>query len=543
MNYMSQPWAAYCGDRCKLPMGKYWFDQMTKSKIIRDQKLWSLKKRPKGLIEFSDRPYFPDGPISWEIDGLNFNHHRRELPPASKKIIRDTEDNHATLIHKGGFKFSKSFIKNGKFCELRKVFWKPAKTYVALKTYTKAELSTRIKKDILNELTLLRKFKHMYILAYFGVIETKWKMYHVFEWMHNGHLLEYLKNQQGPLEFEMVQKMFAQLVSAVSFIHDSSYVHRDIKLENILVGKKGDIRLSGFRHAISGFAFNKNADNTSWPKTTAVVGAILYISPEALIDIPFNAMLNDVWAMGVILFALLFRKFPFHNTSRGECARLIRTGFSLPKGRPCPQEAKDVLEAIFSREAKRIRSYQLPDMPWLSGQKASKSQRPVVVQAKDAMKQLNKVINAGTQKSVIMPEEILKENDLARLRDADIKEKHALLCKAQSKYDLFSHVRPDYYFNIPPQLWGDFAALGEEIDGARIIRTNVGKTKNNSDTTKHMKRIFEFTAPLVDSDSLHPSYSIQNEELQRKENNVSTLFTKADFGQKLISQVPSVIPM
>lgn len=67
----------------------------------------------------------------------------------------------------------------------------------------------------------------------------------MLEYCQGDELYNYLLNK-GPLEPSKVQRIFTQLVGAVSYVHNKSCVHRDLKLENILLDKHGDVKLVDF---------------------------------------------------------------------------------------------------------------------------------------------------------------------------------------------------------------------------------------------------------------------------------------------------------
>lgn len=112
-----------------------------------------------------------------------------------------------------------------------------------------------------------------------------------------------LKN--GALRVEKVQKIFTQLVGAVSYVHNLSCVHRDLKLENILLDKHENVKLCDF-----GFT-REYEGKASYLQTFC--GTVCYSAPEMLKGEKYAGEKVDVWSLGVILYALLCGELPFDD--------------------------------------------------------------------------------------------------------------------------------------------------------------------------------------------------------------------------------------
>jgi serine/threonine protein kinase len=117
-----------------------------------------------------------------------------------------------------------------------------------------------------------------------------------------------LKN--GPLPVEKVQKIFTQLVGAVSYVHNCSCVHRDLNLENILLDKNENVKLVDF-----GFT-REYEGKASYLQTFC--GTICYSAPEMLKGEKYAGEKVDVWSLGVILYALLCGELPFDDDDDNE---------------------------------------------------------------------------------------------------------------------------------------------------------------------------------------------------------------------------------
>ncbi len=111
--------------------------------------------------------------------------------------------------------------------------------------------------------------------------------------------------RNGPITTEKVQKIFTQLVGAVAYVHNKSCVHRDLKLENILLDKNENVKLCDF-----GFT-REYEGKMSYLQTFC--GTVCYSAPEMLKGEKYAGEKVDVWSLGIILFALLAGELPFDD--------------------------------------------------------------------------------------------------------------------------------------------------------------------------------------------------------------------------------------
>ena len=125
----------------------------------------------------------------------------------------------------------------------------------------------------------------------------------------SGGELDRIFIKQRRLVEPEVKFYIAQIVIAVGKLHEKGIVHRDLKLSNILVDATGYVKIIDF-----GLAKQLNDDDF----TSSFAGTIKYLSPEALMSQGANKAV-DWWALGVILFEMMFGDSPF----RGESQHMI----------------------------------------------------------------------------------------------------------------------------------------------------------------------------------------------------------------------------
>lgn len=132
------------------------------------------------------------------------------------------------------------------------------------------------------------------------VIDTRSNIFLVMELCDGKSLYHLMKKsndaKQPGLKEEFVRVIFQQIVEGVAYMHSRSIVHRDLKLDNILISATNDVKIIDF-----GFAARCDARE----KLSSYCGTPHYMDPSLSKKLPYQAQAADVWALGIILFALL----------------------------------------------------------------------------------------------------------------------------------------------------------------------------------------------------------------------------------------------
>ncbi|TVY20379.1 putative serine/threonine-protein kinase [Lachnellula arida] len=226
------------------------------------------------------------------------------------------------LIGKGSF--GKVYLANHKLTNGSKVVLKSA---------------NKDDSNLAREIHHHRQFLHPHIARLYEVIVTESLVWLVLEYCPGDELYNYLL-KEGPLPVEKVQKIFTQLVGAVSYVHNSSCVHRDLKLENILLDKNENVKLVDF-----GFT-REYEGKASYLQTFC--GTVCYSAPEMLKGEKYAGEKVDVWSLGVILYALLCGELPFDDDDDNETRTKILS--SEPKWADhLTPDAKSLLGLLLSK--------------------------------------------------------------------------------------------------------------------------------------------------------------------------------------------------
>ena len=204
-----------------------------------------------------------------------------------------------------------------------------------------------------------RQFSHPHIARLYEVIVTESLVWLILEYCpgkqhiilryllirsnyFNGpgdELYNYLL-QHGPIPIPKTQKIFTQLVGAVAYVHNMSCVHRDLKLENILLDKNENVKLCDF-------GFTREYDGKSSYLQT-FCGTVCYSAPEMLKGEKYAAEKVDVWSLGIILYALLTGELPFDDDEEMVTKqKILSQEPSYPNS--LPTDAKSLIAKMLSK--------------------------------------------------------------------------------------------------------------------------------------------------------------------------------------------------
>lgn len=170
--------------------------------------------------------------------------------------------------------------------------------------------------DFANDEEFIRRFHreaqsatslaHPNIVSIYDVGEEDGLYYIVMEYVEGQTLKQYIQ-QNAPLRVDEALEIMKQLTSAISHAHQNHIVHRDIKPHNILVDRKGNVKITDF-----GIAMALSA--TSITQTNSVLGSVHYLSPEQARGGTANKK-SDIYSLGIVLFELLTGRLPFSGES------------------------------------------------------------------------------------------------------------------------------------------------------------------------------------------------------------------------------------
>jgi serine/threonine protein kinase len=193
------------------------------------------------------------------------------------------------------------------------------------------------------EINILKVLNHPNIVKFYGLKKTTNHWYLITEYCNGGSLLgnlqKYMTNYRRPFPEEVVQYLMKQIVSALNYLHFNKIIHRDLKLDNILVTFKNEYDKSSLNMMkaiikIIDFGF---ATKLNGPLTFTALGTPTNMDPQILehinTGIP-NSGYNekvDIWSLGTLCYQMVVGHMAFSGRSMEELFQKVKKGnYSLP---------------------------------------------------------------------------------------------------------------------------------------------------------------------------------------------------------------------
>jgi calcium/calmodulin-dependent protein kinase I len=153
---------------------------------------------------------------------------------------------------------------------------------------------------LISEINILRKLNHPSILKLFSVYEDKENLYLVMEYFASGDLFHRIL-RNGQLSERDSARFMKELLEVLEYIHKKGIVHRDIKLENIVMTQE-----TGVKFKLIDFGLSYESEKLQNMRC----GSPGYIAPEILRNQNYNHKI-DIYSAGVVLYIMLYGKNPF----------------------------------------------------------------------------------------------------------------------------------------------------------------------------------------------------------------------------------------
>ncbi|XP_051732577.1 ribosomal protein S6 kinase-related protein [Ctenopharyngodon idella] len=239
------------------------------------------------------------------------------------------------------------YIAKGSFGPILKVKDKSKQKTYAVKVIPKSEiLRLGVLEQSKEEVIVQRQVRHPFVHDLQDCWQTQRHIYIMCDYCSTGDLYTYWV-MIGQFGEDVVKVFAAELGSALGFLHDCAIIHRDVKMENVLLTDQGHLRLADFglsrRLERGGRAFT-------------ICGTIQYMAPEVLSGGPYNHT-ADWWSLGILLFALATGKFPV-SPEPDHCS-MLRKVRSFPYEMPrnfSPPFALLLTELLCKTPARRLRT-------------------------------------------------------------------------------------------------------------------------------------------------------------------------------------------
>lgn len=147
---------------------------------------------------------------------------------------------------------------------------------------------------------------HPNIVGVYDVGQSQEMNYIVMEYVEGTDLKDYVR-QRGALHPIEAVRIMMQIVSAIAAAHQNRIIHRDIKPQNILIDREGNVKITDFGIAVA-------LSDTSLTQTNTLLGSVHYLSPEQARG-GMATIQTDIYALGIVLYELLTGRVPFDGES------------------------------------------------------------------------------------------------------------------------------------------------------------------------------------------------------------------------------------
>ena len=257
---------------------------------------------------------------------------------------------------------------------------------VAIKSFNKTiktKYGDNLNMDkILYEINLMRKLNHPNITKILETFEDEKFYFIIMEYINGGNLFSYVKKRRK-LSEKVAKFLFKQIILGIKHIHSQLIVHRDIKLENILIDMNNNVKICDFGIGI--------ILSSEYQVLHSHCGTPLYIAPEIILSNKkdgYKGFPVDIWSAGIALYIMLSGKLPFnldedqddidvYNNNVKE--KNIKLKYEIVNKEPkyidnISDEARNLLHGLLNKNPeKRLTCDEILNHPWLSDIKKNKN--------------------------------------------------------------------------------------------------------------------------------------------------------------------------
>lgn len=213
------------------------------------------------------------------------------------------------------------------------------------------------------EARLLLKLNHPNIVRLLNFYEDESHYYLVLEFCPHGNLEDFISNNfpENKVPEHEARRFAQQIFAGVRIMYENKIVHRDIRLENILLGEDYTAKLSDF-----GFGRFLEAGIMS-----TITGSVSTMAPEIRRGVNYDEKC-DIWSLGLVLYRMLFGGLPFADSvqSRGDILKLVSNPnwLDFPWRPPTSDAIKSLISNMLKSDPKERISYkELFEHPWITG--------------------------------------------------------------------------------------------------------------------------------------------------------------------------------
>lgn len=197
-------------------------------------------------------------------------------------------------------------LGEGSYGIVYKAQHKDTGTIVALKRIRLDNEEEGVPCTAIREISLLKELRHPNIVRLYDVLHTEKKLTLIFEYL-DSDLKKFIDSQHGDIDKQIIKQLMYHLFKGISYCHKHRVLHRDLKPQNLLINKKGELKLADFGLAR---AFGVPVRSYSHEVVT-----LWYRAPDVLLGSRHYTTAIDIWSIGCIMAELISSRPLFPGTS------------------------------------------------------------------------------------------------------------------------------------------------------------------------------------------------------------------------------------
>jgi len=166
-------------------------------------------------------------------------------------------------------------------------------------------------------------------------------VYVVLEYASKGNLFTKLIKGEKKFPERIAARYLFQLASAIGYMHARNVIHRDLKLENVLIDENDDLKICDFGWSV----------HTVENKRETICGTIDYLAPEIVDHVEYDKSV-DIWCLGILFYEMVYGFPPFASKSKEETFDKIKKKVLIFRDdiQVLSDSAKDLMKKLIAFE-------------------------------------------------------------------------------------------------------------------------------------------------------------------------------------------------
>uniref|UniRef100_A0AAR2K369 non-specific protein-tyrosine kinase n=1 Tax=Pygocentrus nattereri TaxID=42514 RepID=A0AAR2K369_PYGNA len=298
---------------------------------------YNILTTQQGLFYLAEKHYFSNIP-----ELINYHQHNAAGLVSRLKYVVSNRTQNAPSTAGLGYGVWEidprqlTFIRelgNGQFGVVKYGKWQ-GRHDVAIKMIKEGSMS---EDDFIEEAKVMMKLRHENLVQLYGVCTKQRPIYIVTEFLPNGCLLTYLREDlQHPSAVQLLE-MCKDVSEGMAYLESQQYIHRDLAARNCLVDSNGTVKVTDF--GLSRYVLDDEYMSSAGSKFP-----VRWSPPEVLLYCKFSSK-SDIWAFGVLMWEIYtLGRMPYERMNNTEIVDKVAAGYRLYR----PQMANDRIYSVMT---------------------------------------------------------------------------------------------------------------------------------------------------------------------------------------------------